>query len=168
MERIKDSFDNQGFIDFFSDYWYLFLIAILVVFVLCLTAFIIKKSKSKKGKIVVNTLHNGYNNFGKHKKSKAIRFEVNSNASGIKCFDYAVKEKVLFGRADFCDVVFDDAKMSRYHFYIQRQKKNYIITDLNSANGTYINGFRLKNTQILKNNDRIYAGVTTITVSFQE
>lgn len=168
MGKLKEAFDRQGFIAFFSEYWYLFLIAVLVILVLCLMVFIIKKSMSKKEKIFVNTLHNSNNKLEKHKKSKVISFEVNSDSSGIKCFDYTVKEKVLFGRADFCDVVFDDAKMSRYHFYIQRQKKNYIITDLNSANGTYINGFRLKNTQILKNKDRIFAGVTTITVSFQE
>lgn len=168
MGKLKEAFSRQEIIGILTEYWYLFVIAVLVILVFCLTVFVIKKSKSKREKIFVNTLHNGNNNLEKHKKSKVIRFAVNSDDSEIKCFDYAVNGKLLFGRADFCDVVFNDAKMSRYHFYIQRQKKKYTITDLNSANGTYLNGMRLKDTQILKNKDRIFAGVTTITVSFQE
>lgn len=168
MGKFKEVFGKQEIAGILTEYWYLFLIAVLLILAFYFAVLIIKKSKRKQEKIIVNTLHNDNNKSEKSKKNKVIRFTVNSDDAGIKCFDYVVNKKVLFGRADFCDVVFDDAKMSRYHFYIQKQKKKYMITDLNSANGTYLNGMRLKDTQILKNKDRIFAGVTTITVSFQE
>ena len=102
-----------------------------------------------------------------NKKNKHISFIVENNAND-KRFDYLITNKVVCGRADFCDIVFNDSKMSRYHFCIQKQKKKYIITDMNSTNGTYLNGIKLIESKELKNRDRIFAGNTTITVIFQE
>ncbi|MCX7704109.1 MAG: FHA domain-containing protein [Planctomycetota bacterium] len=52
-----------------------------------------------------------------------------------------------------------DEKMSRTHFIIKPSTEGYSITDLNSANGTFVNGERITE-RILKEGDKIQAGQT--------
>ncbi len=169
MERLKELFDVQKIFDFFIEYWYLILIFIVVlVTITILIVVIVKKGKNKKKeKIIVDLLDENEYVVSKRKKNKPISFIVENNTND-KQFDYLITNKVICGRADFCDIVFNDSKMSRYHFCIQKQKKKYIITDMNSTNGTYLNGIKLIESKELKNRDRIFAGNTTITVIFQE
>ena len=169
MERLKELFDVQKIFNIFIEYWYLILIFIVVlVTITILFVVIVKKGKNKKKeKIIVDLLdENGYV-VSKRKKHKPISVIVENNAND-KRFEYLITNKVVCGRADFCDIVFNDSKMSRYHFCIQKQNKKYIITDMNSTNGTYLNGIKLIESKELKNRDRIFAGNTTITVIFQE
>lgn len=169
MERLKELFDVQKILGFLVEYWYLILIFIVVlVTITILFVVIVKKGKNKKKeKIIVDLLDENEYVVSKRKKNKPISFIVENNAND-KRFEYLITNKVVCGRADFCDIVFNDSKMSRYHFCIQKQKKKYIITDMNSTNGTYLNGIKLIESKELKNKDRIFAGNTTITVIFQE
>ena len=169
MERLKELFDVQKILGFLVEYWYLILIFIVVlVTITILFVVIVKKGKNKKKeKIIVDLLDENEYVVSKRKKNKPISFIVENNAND-KRFEYLITNKVVCGRADFCDIVFNDSKMSRYHFCIQKQKKKYIITDMNSTNGTYLNGIKLIESKELKNKDRIFAGNTTITVICQE
>ena len=64
-----------------------------------------------------------------------------------------------FGRGDSVDVRIDDGEMSREHFSIESPAGDSTIRDLNSKNGTWVNGVRVSE-QILKRNDQIRAGRT--------
>lgn len=148
MEKFKDFFDMQKIIDFIATHWYLFLIVVALIISTVIITMIIQKTVRRK-------------------KSKVLFFTIENDLSN-KSFDCAIVDKVVFGRADFCDVIVEDSKMSRYHFCIQKEKKKYTITDLESTNGTYLNGLKLNEKKTLQNKDRIFAGTTTLTIAFQE
>jgi hypothetical protein len=54
------------------------------------------------------------------------------------------KGSFIMGRADDCDVVIPDRQISRYHARIERDVGGYLLRDLGSKNGTYVNGELLR------------------------
>lgn len=70
---------------------------------------------------------------------------------------YPVKGTVSFGRADANTVVLKDAKVSRQHAQIQQQGNEFVLVDLNSSNGTFVNGQRIEE-HVLANGDEIAIG----------
>ena len=61
------------------------------------------------------------------------------------------KDIVSVGRARDNDVVVENLSVSRNHARIRRQGGKYILTDLNSANGTFVNGVKVTKTEIVDN-----------------
>ena len=55
---------------------------------------------------------------------------------------------VAFGRDDTADVTIGDETLSRRHFLIQREGDNILIKDLNSQNGTWVDGQRVHGTKL--------------------
>lgn len=49
-------------------------------------------------------------------------------------------EATLLGRAPDCDVVIPDPRASRHHAELRRENEGVILQDLNSTNGTRLNG----------------------------
>ncbi|MFH1830329.1 MAG: FHA domain-containing protein [Pseudomonadota bacterium] len=70
---------------------------------------------------------------------------------------FPVKGTVSFGRAESNSVTIRDAKVSRQHAQIQQQGNEYVLVDLNSSNGTYVNGERVEE-HVLSNGDEIMIG----------
>ena len=67
--------------------------------------------------------------------------------------------EVIIGRDESVDLVFSSASVSRQHARLIRQGNNYLIEDLGSSNGTYVNGERLGTDQkLLEFGDRIGLG----------
>jgi len=64
---------------------------------------------------------------------------------------------MVVGRDRDCDLVLDHVLISRRHARIEHGFEGYVIEDLNSANGTYVNGMRVERTP-LHDNDRIQIG----------
>ncbi len=53
--------------------------------------------------------------------------------------------EVRIGRsAEYNDIVLDDSQVSRRHAMLQRLGSSYMLVDLNSANGTFVDGERIK------------------------
>jgi pSer/pThr/pTyr-binding forkhead associated (FHA) protein len=63
------------------------------------------------------------------------------------------------GRGDAADVKIDDDGLSRRHFTIMREGGEFVIRDLSSRNGTWVEGSRRTST-ILHDGDAILAGRT--------
>src|SRR5688572_16953798 len=61
------------------------------------------------------------------------------------------KDVMSIGRSRDNDVVVENLSVSRNHARIRRQTGKYVLTDLNSANGTYVNGVRVSKTEIVDN-----------------
>jgi len=67
----------------------------------------------------------------------------------------------VVGRDTSSNLVLEDAMVSREHFAIIKKDANFILKDLNSKNGTFLNGVKI-NSELLKNSDVIKAGSTSI------
>jgi hypothetical protein len=65
------------------------------------------------------------------------------------------KPVLLIGRDEDCDVVVPDRRVSRKHASISLQGEGYILKDLGSRNGTFINGQELQGTRALQDGDEI-------------
>ncbi|MFH1874812.1 MAG: FHA domain-containing protein [Pseudomonadota bacterium] len=70
---------------------------------------------------------------------------------------YPLKDVITFGRADTNTVALKDAKVSRQHAKIQHKGGEYILIDLNSSNGTFVNGEKIDE-HVLSNNDEFQIG----------
>ena len=67
---------------------------------------------------------------------------------------------IRVGRAIDNDIVLDHPSVSRNHLELFYDADgNVFLTDLNSANGTFVNGQRIKNSVQLKPNDIVKAGI---------
>ena len=53
------------------------------------------------------------------------------------------KNRTLFGRDVGCDVVVNDASVSRRHAVVERRGERWLILDQQSANGTFVDGQRV-------------------------
>lgn len=69
---------------------------------------------------------------------------------------------VAIGRDAVNGIVINDPAASRFHLKIKKRGVSYIIQDLGSRNGTYLNGEKIINS-VLKNNDQLQIGATTLT-----
>ena len=49
-------------------------------------------------------------------------------------------EPLTLGRAPDCDIVLPERQISRYHARIEKDQAGFIIRDLGSKNGTFVNG----------------------------
>lgn len=68
-------------------------------------------------------------------------------------------EPTIIGRSSKCDVQLDQESVSRNHARISRQRNNYVIRDLGSTNGTYVND-ELIDEVVLRDGDQIKVGRT--------
>ena len=71
-----------------------------------------------------------------------------------KCYELTANES-LIGRYNFCDVALPSHTVSRQHARIVHLEGNYFVEDLNSLNGTYLNGDRVRQRTPLRDKDRI-------------
>src|SRR5262249_61130890 len=78
------------------------------------------------------------------------------------------KGEVTFGRAPSCNVVLASGLISKMHARIQRTSNQVVLQDLQSINGTFVNGTRVDSVVVLKNGDVVsFAGVRSVTVSIE-
>jgi predicted component of type VI protein secretion system len=67
------------------------------------------------------------------------------------------KDRTTVGRRPYNDVVIDNLAVSGEHAVLQMVGQEVHLEDLNSTNGTYINGKAIKK-QVLQNNDTVEIG----------
>jgi ABC-type multidrug transport system ATPase subunit/ABC-type multidrug transport system permease subunit len=69
------------------------------------------------------------------------------------------KSKIVIGRADDCDVILNNNSLSRQHAEITKQSNgSFTVKDLNSTNGTFVNGRKVKGLQTITLADKIFIG----------
>jgi DNA-binding response OmpR family regulator len=69
------------------------------------------------------------------------------------------KESVSIGRAPDSDIVVGDRLASRHHARVDRQHGQFVITDCGSRNGTFLNGQRISEPQVLRDGDELQIGL---------
>jgi pSer/pThr/pTyr-binding forkhead associated (FHA) protein len=80
--------------------------------------------------------------------------------NGIMARRWELGDKPLaVGRDTSADVVIEVATLSRRHFVVERDGPNFLLKDLDSQNGTWVDGHRAHSTR-LRHHDCILAGRT--------
>lgn len=64
-------------------------------------------------------------------------------------------EKITFGRATDCDIVFDEDKVSRHHGYLLVSDGKVYVFDTDSTNGIFVNGQRIHERAMLSPGDKV-------------
>ncbi len=92
-----------------------------------------------------------------------MQLVVQTGAEPGRTYDVA-NHKVVVGRQSGNDVVVPDEQVSRKHAEIEERGGNLIVTDLNSSNGTFVNGTRISSPQTLRSGDTVQIGTTVLKV----
>src|SRR5512141_486791 len=74
------------------------------------------------------------------------------------------KPEVTIGRVQGNDIVLPKGNISKRHARVVLKDGRFIIVDLKSTNGTYINGRRIDAPYVLKEGDKIYVGDFTLEI----
>jgi hypothetical protein len=69
---------------------------------------------------------------------------------------------VTLGRSRQCDVVLEDANVSREHAEIRPRGGSWILEDLGSTNGSCLNGRRIEGPEVIRPGDEIELGTSLI------
>lgn len=65
------------------------------------------------------------------------------------------QDPFLIGRGSDCAIVLPERQVSRYHVKITRDNGQYTLHDLDSKNGTHLNGMQITGSTILHDGDEI-------------
>lgn len=71
-----------------------------------------------------------------------------------------IKDKTVVGSSAECDIQFDDEFVSSRHCSIHFDRGKYTITDLDSANGTFVNGRKVAK-RTIADGDKVKIGERT-------
>ncbi len=88
--------------------------------------------------------------FGSYRFPMARLAEFTSSGGGAPDEMELPRDKkfIVIGRDDTCDITIDAAQVSRKHARLVRADDGFIIEDLSSANGTFVNGKRIARQKI--------------------
>jgi pilus assembly protein CpaF len=88
--------------------------------------------------------------------------------NGPRRMETFTQNEVTIGRVQGNDIVLPKGNISKRHSRIVLRDGKFIIVDLRSTNGTYVNGKRINAPQVLKDADKVYIGDFTLTLEPQE
>lgn len=143
----------------------------VVVLILLVIVLLFNRRIRKKNVVVVDdqmieldkvqkVVHVSGVNGKKSGPGKQIAIWLSNGSEAPRRIDYALEGNCIVGRAkDLCAIYCDDPMMSKQHFNLSVENDgNVYVTDLNSTNGTAVNGVRIRETRKLKSGDEITAG----------
>jgi hypothetical protein len=64
-------------------------------------------------------------------------------------------DSMTLGRGEECDIVLNERQVSRTHIRVYKDEDAFYVEDLDSKNGTWVNGVQLKGTRRLTDGDEI-------------
>ena len=91
-----------------------------------------------------------------------LSFTVVTGDEPGKCFTVKFNESATIGRVQECDLCISDSEVSARHAEVKFEKGVLIIKDLNSTNGTLINGVPIHTVHYLQDGDQILIGRTEL------
>ncbi len=72
------------------------------------------------------------------------------------------KPLLTLGRDSANDIIIDHPLASRRHARLEYDENGYCVRDLDSTNGTYVNGQRIEGVYVLRNQDKVWVADTEI------
>lgn len=138
--------------EFFKSYWWIAVI-VLVVLIGLVVIIIVKKKPAKIVEVDPSDMLKA--------DTKLIRLTITDRAGRIKDVEWNVEGSLFVGRSEMCNIFFDDERLSKQHFVIEVTKMACYIEDLESTNGTFVNGVKVTSKRMLLEGDKITAGRET-------
>jgi len=86
-----------------------------------------------------------------------FQFIMRTGPTPGKIFELITNE-LYIGREVTNDITIDDAEVSRKHARLIMQAGGYLLEDLGSTNGTYVNGQRLMGPHVLRPGELVKLG----------
>ena len=77
------------------------------------------------------------------------------------------KPEITIGRSPNTDIQIDNLAVSKQHARLIKQKDQYVVEDLASTNGTFLNDEKVTRA-ILKHNDIVTVGKHTLAIHYNE
>lgn len=130
-------------------YWWIGLI-VLVVLLGVIIIFVIRRRKVDVVGINPDELEKA--------DTKKIWLTITDRAGTVRDVEWDVEGSLFVGRSDMCNIYFDDDRLSRQHFVVEVNKMGCYIEDLETTNGTFVNGVKITNRRMLLDGDVITAG----------
>lgn len=75
---------------------------------------------------------------------------------------YPVGAELSIGRAAGCQITIDDTYVSQVHARVFARNGNYVVEDLGSTNGTYLNRKKVAGPMTMQRGDRLQVGNTVL------
>lgn len=75
--------------------------------------------------------------------------------------------EILIGRSQECDFVLKDSTVSSKHARLYYALNQWWFEDLKSTNGSFLDGIRVEEPIVVKDNDEIYCGDAIFTISIK-
>ena len=99
-------------------------------------------------------------------EQKGKEFHLRIRVKGQKPEDLTLymNESFIVGRAQMCNLYFDDKRMSRQHFALEWDGQYMYVTDLETTNGTEVNKVPIHERRRLQQEDVISAGSVEFTI----
>ncbi|SEF58413.1 FHA domain-containing protein [Eubacterium ruminantium] len=149
--------------------WFIIGGAVLLIAMIVTVIMIVVKSGRKKDKIAENehrTLNGEIRNepVVQKKIGVPIKMDVFSGETLLKSTTEYINRSSIVGRAENCEITIDDETISRQHFVIEYREGSFYIQDLETTNGTFLNGVRITHKRRLNQDDRIKVGSLEIIV----
>ena len=94
---------------------------------------------------------------GKKAPTKAVVTEGPASGRSLK-----LDQEITIGRNEKCGLVLDDTYVSQMHARIFAKGDAYMIEDLGSTNGTYLNRRRITSAAELQRGDQVKIGKTVL------
>src|ERR1700730_18549078 len=85
----------------------------------------------------------------------AIIISEKGGAERKESFD---KNEINVGRVQGNDLMLPKGNVSKHHARLLFRDGRFIVTDLKSTNGTYVNGRKISQATIVREGDKIYIG----------
>ncbi len=68
------------------------------------------------------------------------------------------RDRITIGRHAECDLVLSTSSVSRFHAQLVREERNWLVEDMQSPNGVYLNGTRVAGRTLLRDGDKLHLG----------
>lgn len=90
---------------------------------------------------------------------------MEKDSSSVNLSHLMRRDEIVIGRGVECDVVIKDLKASRKHCRLVRRKEGFLLEDLGSKNGTYVDGERIKAPMAIRLDQAFKIGDTLFYIS---
>lgn len=151
--------------------WYWILLVLIAAALIAVVCIIYRKVKKGRGVIYVDGKPVIASDVEIHKhvaiqEQEGMPFQARVSVKGNKPEDLelSIADSFIVGRSQICNLYFDDKRMSRQHFALEWDGQDMYVTDLETTNGTLVNGVKINKRRRLQPNDKISAGSVEMTI----